>query len=348
MERHSRIEKLKESEIPYYTCNVTEIAYLTGKKVSRGVLIIGKGEAGFFVDSRYRGGCRDLDSVTVHVENLETQISWLEQLRIKKIMVDPMSMTLHEYDHLKDAFGEEFEFQKGNPITPMREVKGPKELDAIREAARINYQAYLHLMKHLQEGMSEKEAAWIFEKYARETGAEGMGFGPTVAFGENTAIPHHKTADQVLEKSMPVLIDVGVIKDSYMSDMTRSFYFEGADPEYDRMLNLVIEMQQKSVMHAKPGVPIFELAKVIRERFREEGVEEAFKHSTGHGIGLELHESPRVHINLDPAIKLKKGMVITIEPGLYFDRKWGVRHEDTIIITESGSENLYESWYRSR
>ena len=348
LERRERVEKLRGLETPYYTSNVVEIAYLTGKYVSRGVMIVGKGHVAFFVDARYRSACRDIEGVTVHMEGLETQKAWLEHLHIKKIAIDPNSLTVHVYDRLRDFFGEELRFERDNHINTLREVKDAGELKAIREAAKINYEAHLYLIDHLQEGISEVEAAWIFEKYARERGAERMGFGPTIAFGHNTAIPHHKTGDMRLEKAMPVMIDVGVVKHGYMSDMTRSFLFQGRDPEYEKMLQLVIEMQQKSVENARPGVPIFRLDELIRERFKVEGVDEAFKHSTGHGLGLELHEPPKIHYLLAPNLLLKEGMVITVEPGLYFDGKWGIRHEDTIIITKEGNENLYESWYRAR
>ncbi len=308
--------------------------------MSRGTLIIGMGEAAFFVDSRYRSGCQDLTCVTVHNETFESQKEFISKLSPSCIVCDPNELSVNQYRKL-----EGLPLQDGSPISQMRVIKDSDELNLLRKSAKLNAAAYRHLLDSLKVGMTENEAAWKFEEFARENGAEKMGFGPTVAFGKGTSIPHYQTADVLLEEGMPVLIDVGVVKDHYHSDMTRSFFFWGEDAEYQETLDLVVSAQKEACAMLKPGIPIYKIDQHIRNRFKEKGVADAFLHGTGHGLGLQIHESPTVNSQVDPSIVLKEGMVITIEPGLYFEGKWGIRHEDTLIITHNGSENLYSDLY---
>lgn len=348
MKDSSRIDALKALDDLYYTCNVVEIEYLLGKKVSRGVVIAGKGEAAFFVDSRYRSGCNDLKSVTVHTDKLEEQKKFIASHFPDVVLFDSNALNLTQYGKLKEIVPEKAILEEKTPVAEMRMIKDAEEIKLIRESAKLNRAAYDHLISQLRVGMSESDAAWIFEKFAREHGAEAMGFGPTVAFGKGSSIPHYDTAHVRLKPGMPVLIDVGVQKDRYMSDMTRSFIFKGEDQKYEKMHALVAAAAKEAIDMAKPGLPIYKLDETIRNRFQEAHVEEAFKHATGHGLGLELHEPPRIHHTLDKKMELQEDMVITIEPGLYFDDQWGIRHEDTIVITNKGSENLYESRNRTR
>ena len=338
MQNTARIEALKNLEHPYFTNDIVEIEYLLGKIVSQGELIVGQGQAAFFVDSRYKGGCGDLTCVTLHNRSEEEREGYLKNLDMRKLGINPDSISLTQYR----AFGN-YDLEEMSPITKMRMIKDENEQTLIRESAALNLKAYNHLLDNLKEGMTEKEAAWIFESFARENGAERMAFGPTIAFGQGSAVPHYMTGNIKLKKGMPVLIDVGVVKNRYMSDMTRSFIFGGEDKEYSEIFQLVKMAQQEAVQMAKPGMPVKELDIHIRKRFENAGVLDAFKHSTGHGLGLEIHEQPKITYTNDPDFILLDGMVITIEPGLYFDGKWGIRYEDTIIINKQGVENLYDS-----
>lgn len=335
-ERLSRIKRMKARKIPYYTTSPIEIEYLLGKIISKGALLIGGGCGALFVDGRYTDECADAPEVEVLDETFKTRQLYLQSHHFQHVAYDPSRLPLVDYREM-----EEFLKEEASPITEMRQIKDEHELKLIRGAAALNLETYHYLRNQLRVGMSEREAAWIFEKYAREQGAESMAFGPIVAFGANTALPHHRPGETKLEKNMAVLLDMGVTKDRYASDMTRSFWYEGEDAEYERLHHLVVQVQREGEEMAKPGISVSAIDQHIRDRFFEEGLLEAFKHTTGHALGLEVHEPPRISHKIPSEIVLKEGMVITIEPGLYFAGKWGIRHENTLIIDAEGGKSVY-------
>ena len=153
-------------------------------------------------------------------------------------------------------------------------------------------------------------------------------------------MPHHNCTDKKLKKGDPILIDIGVVLDDYMSDMTRTFVFEGELPEFEQVIALVREAKKSAFALCKPGVRVASIDEAVRQFFKTHGLEDAFKHSLGHGLGLEIHESPIISKKNTKDV-LEEGMVITIEPGLYFEGKWGCRDEDTLLITKDGYENFY-------
>jgi Xaa-Pro aminopeptidase len=192
-----------------------------------------------------------------------------------------------------------------------------------------------HVVSLLQPFVTEKELAWEFEKYCRERGAERMAFNPIIAFGENTSFPHHSTSDRPWKEREPVMIDVGCVLNSYASDVTRTLWSSDVAPPYARLLEIVQSAQKAALALCKPNTRIGDLDAAARQVMRQEGVEELYLHSLGHGIGLETHEFPRVSIKADERdTPLEEGMVITIEPGLYVAGVCGARHEDTIIVTQ--------------
>ncbi len=332
-------EALKQIDHLFITYQPADIEYLTGKAVSKGSVIFGMGRAAFFVDSRYRDGCTDLSHFELYDEKLETKKKFIDSLQPKKLAYDPTTISLLNYREIAS-----YPLEESDLLKRTRAKKNQKELGLIREAARLNAKSITHLIAQLRVGMREDEASWIFEKFAREHGSEKLAFQPTIAFSENSAIPHYKGGDGVLKEKMAVLIDVGVFKDRYASDLTRSFFFQGEDSEYKKIHDLVVGVQKEGCALIRPGLPIAEVDRFMRMRFKEEGLDEHFKHASGHGLGLEIHEYPRLWHETDSQFVLEEGMVITVEPGLYFPGTWGIRHEDTLIIHKEGVENLYEEW----
>ncbi|MES2122808.1 MAG: M24 family metallopeptidase, partial [Chlamydiota bacterium] len=199
-----------------------------------------------------------------------------------------------------------------------------------------------HMQKEIKAGISEKELALIFEVFCLQNGAEAMAFDPIVAFGPNSAMPHYRSQDVPLCKGDIVLIDIGVVREKYHSDMTRVHFFQGADPEMQRLYAIARKAQRKALEHCRPGVRVGMLDEAARDVLRDEGVEELFVHSLGHGIGLETHEYPRIKATGESKdMHLEVGMAITVEPGLYIPGKGGVRYEDTVVITPNGYRNFY-------
>jgi Xaa-Pro aminopeptidase len=169
-----------------------------------------------------------------------------------------------------------------------------------------------------------------------------MAFEPIIAFGANSALPHHRASETKLKAGDVILIDIGVVLNNYRSDMTRVILPKKPSAFVKQIYTIVREAQQAALDLCKPGVPLKALDLATREVMRKADVETHFVHSLGHGVGLDIHEYPRIKFDgEDKEVILKPGMVITIEPGLYFPKQFGVRYEDTIAITKTGYENFY-------
>jgi Xaa-Pro aminopeptidase len=187
--------------------------------------------------------------------------------------------------------------------------------------------------------MTERDVAWLLERLFREGGAEGLSFAPIVGFGPNGALPHATPGEARLQPETPVLIDMGGRLDGYCSDQTRTWWI-GQKPSdaFRRTLDLVRGAQRLAIDRVGPGVSTDELHDTAREHFARHGVADRFTHSLGHGIGLETHEAPGVG-PIRPTV-LRPGMVITVEPGLYYPEWGGVRWEHMVVVTEDGHEVL--------
>jgi Xaa-Pro aminopeptidase len=183
--------------------------------------------------------------------------------------------------------------------------------------------------------------ALALEVAARRAGAEGMSFDTIVASGERSALPHGRATGTKLPKRGFVTLDFGVILDGYLSDMTRTVHLGRALPEELKVYDSVLEAQESAVAIVAPGVTAGEVDEAARSVLRRAGLEKYFSHSTGHGVGLEIHEGPRLAAKQTQV--LQAGMVITIEPGAYLPGKFGVRIEDMVLVTKTGGEVLTPS-----
>lgn len=224
-------------------------------------------------------------------------------------------------------------------IEQLRVIKDDGEIAALRQSCALNHQVYDLLRPLLQPGITEQELAWELEKAFREQGAEALSFAPIVAFGPRAALPHATPGPQVLAPETPVLIDMGGRVQNYCSDQTRTWWAGSAPADtFTRTLELVQAAQELAIARVAPGVSTAELYDLAMNFFRAHDVGAYFTHSLGHGIGLETHEAPGVGPHR-PSV-LQPGMVITIEPGLYYPAWGGVRWEYMVLVTDNGHEVL--------
>ena len=224
-------------------------------------------------------------------------------------------------------------------VEELRTVKDGAELEKLRASCALNHRVYEALRPRLVPGVTEREVAWMLEREFREGGAEGLSFSPIVGFGPNGALPHATPSDARLATQTPVLIDMGGRLDGYCSDQTRTWWIgDRPSDDFRRALDLVQEAQALAIAKVAPGVGTDELHATAKEFFARHGVSERFTHSLGHGIGLETHEAPGVG-PIRPTI-LRPGMVITVEPGLYYPEWGGVRWEHMVVVTKDGHEVL--------
>ncbi|MBI2939472.1 MAG: aminopeptidase P family protein [Chloroflexi bacterium] len=220
-------------------------------------------------------------------------------------------------------------------VEQLRAVKDDQEIATIARAVELTDRAYEHAVGVVRPGMSERALAWEIERFMREHGAEGMAFPPIVASGPNGAIPHHQISDRPIPMGEPVLIDIGAKVDGYCGDLTRTFCLGRRDPRFDEVAAIVRRALDMAEAGIHPGLTGKEADALARDVIDAAGYKEAFGHGLGHGVGLEIHEAPRVSFRA-PEERLAPGMVITIEPGIYLSGWGGVRIEDLAVVTETG------------
>ncbi len=226
----------------------------------------------------------------------------------------------------------------GSLIEELRMVKSPREIEQIRRSAEANSKAFAAALRKVKPGMTERDLAAELDHQMRRHGADQAAFETIVAAGARAALPHARPSDHRLKANQLVLIDMGALRDGYASDMTRMLVLgrPGAAPR--RMYEAVLEAQLAALDAVRDGVAAAAVDAPARRVLRGYGMDKAFVHSTGHGLGLEIHEAPRLGRN--EKTRLKAGMVITVEPGVYVEGLGGVRIEDTVAVTANGCQNL--------
>jgi Xaa-Pro aminopeptidase len=223
-------------------------------------------------------------------------------------------------------------------VDRMRMVKSPAEVDAIRASARLCVRAFLQAVRRFRPGMTENEAAAEIDYRMRRLGASGTAFETIVAAGARAALPHARPGVERLAAGQPVLIDMGANLGGYMSDMTRVVHLGAPPRKYARLYQAVLEAQQAALAAIRPGAEARQVDGAARRILKKHGLDRFFTHSTGHGVGLEIHEGPRIGAKSKDT--LEAGMVITVEPGVYLAGEAGVRIEDTVVVTTAGAEIL--------
>src|SRR4029077_1100222 len=223
-------------------------------------------------------------------------------------------------------------------VDRMRMVKDEDELRLIRAAVQLGATLFERALAVIRPGVKEVEVAAEMELSARRAGAEEMSFPTIIAPGARSALPHGRASEQAIAPGGFVVCDFGVILSGYCSDQTRTVWMGSAPEEARRGYEAVREAQTAAIAAVRPGVTVGEVDAAARKVLRKARLGRYFTHSTGHGVGLEIHEAPRVAAGQKEV--LKAGMVITIEPGVYFPGKWGVRIEDMVAVNESGCEVL--------
>lgn len=343
----SRIEKLQK-KIKATGCDLvliedgTNLSYLTGCHFSAGTLLVTSHEAHMIVDGRYLELARKRLDIPVHLLNEHTLNRLLKQLKADTVGFSQETTTYARYAELQQKLTAKVSLKAvEDPVSSLRIIKDAVEIQRLREAAELGSKGFDFVLSLLREGITEKSLATQLELFWRAEGGKGPGFEPIIAFGANSSMPHYRSGNTVLKKGDIVLIDIGVILEDYHSDMTRCVFYGKPKPKVKEIYEVVHQAQLKALSRCKPGATTGELDHVARAYIEKAGFGKYFTHGLGHGVGREIHEAPRLS-NKPPfnEIKLKKGMVVTIEPGVYLPGIGGVRIEDTVVITSQGCENL--------
>ena len=331
--------------------HLPDLRYLSGFTGSSGALAVTRRAARLFTDGRYTAqAAEEVKAAQVEIVTSSPAVAavqWLgAQSGVEFAGFDPARTTVAELARWKAALPSglrrAFLSALAAPLVEtLRQVKDEDELALIREAALVGCKLFEHILGFIRPGIREIEVAAELEHRARLLGAEGMSFETIVAAGARSALPHGRATGAPLPRRGFLTLDFGVILKGYCSDMTRTVHL-GRPSEAERDTYLaVLEAQEAAIAAVTPGISCGEVDEAARSVLRKANLAEAFTHSTGHGVGLEIHEPPR--IGAGQATRLLPGMVVTIEPGIYLAGRYGIRIEDMVTVSRTGAEVLTPS-----
>ena len=327
--------------------HLADVRYLTGFTGSSAALIVRGSRVTMFTDGRYTTQAKaevDGAEIVILVDKPAAvrACEWAVEQGIQRCAFDAAATTVATLESLKAALPAKlrskwFVASKGI-IAGLREVKDEIEQDRMREAAALGCRLFEQVLEHIVPGATEMEVALALEYMARLEGAEGMSFDAIVAGGERSALPHGRATTAKIPRRGFVVLDFGVVLGGYCSDMTRTIHMGAARKGEFAAYEAVLAAQEAGVAAVRAGVTAESVDAAAREVLEKAGLAEWFTHSTGHGVGIEIHEAPR--LGKKQETKLKAGMIVTIEPGVYLPGKFGIRIEDTVLVTATGCEIL--------
>ncbi|MGH9596154.1 MAG: M24 family metallopeptidase, partial [Edaphobacter sp.] len=303
--------------------HLPDVRYLCGFTGSNGALAIANGRAVLFTDGRYTTQAK-AEAAGTHVviatkPAVIAALEWMTEAGVRRCGFDASQTTVTQLEAMRKAVPAKVRrgmfVAVGPLVAKMREVKDTGEIAKLRSAARVGCELFEGMLGYLEAGLTEVEVAAGLEYAARLAGAEGMSFDTIVASGKRSALPHGRASRAKLPRRGFVTLDFGVILDGYLSDMTRTVHMGKAMPGERDVYDSVLEAQEAAVAAVAPGVTAGEVDEAARSVLRRVKLDKYFSHSTGHGVGLEIHEGPRLAAKQKQV--LEQGMVITIEPGVY-------------------------------
>jgi Xaa-Pro aminopeptidase len=344
--RTVRVELAKSRVDALILTKPADVTYLTGFQGQDSWATVTRNAVYLVTDSRYTEQARKECVRTTVVERkgpiAEATGRLLGKLRSVQTAAVENSISLALYRALKKSADMPLK-AVGNPAEGPRSRKDQAEIDAIRTAAAIAATAFRKAVRRIKPGITESELAGLLDLEMRRLGAK-VGFETIVAFGPNASRPHHQPSQRKLGPRDTVLIDFGARYDGYCCDITRSFAFGKPTAAYRRAYEVVERAQAAAIEAARAGAALTQVDAAARKVIRDSGLP-VYGHGTGHGFGLEIHETP--FLKEEAKGKLETGQVITIEPGIYLPGKLGVRIEDDILITDDGCEILTSACPRS-
>jgi Xaa-Pro aminopeptidase len=328
--------------------HLPDLRYLSGFTGSSAALAVTRRSARLFTDGRYKTQAAAEVSVA-QVEIVASSpavaaVQWLAaQPGVEFAGFDPTQTTVANLARFRAALPtrlrRSFLSALAAPlIMPLRQIKDEDEMALMIEAALTGCKLFEHILGFIRPGLAEVEVAAELEHQGRLLGAEGMSFETIVASGPRSALPHGRASAARLPRRGFVTLDFGVILNGYCSDMTRTVHLGKPKANERAAYEAVLEAQEAGVAAVASGVSCAEVDEAARSVLRRAGLAEAFSHSTGHGLGLEIHEPPR--IGAQETAKLLPGMIITIEPGIYLAERFGIRIEDMVAVTRNGGQVL--------
>lgn len=321
--------------------------YFTGMKSSAGYVIAFREKTYLIIDFRYIEKARNTikNAEVIEQNNFFEQFKkLLERHNASNIAIESENMTVKELLLYKSRLPE-YNFVEDNSlssaITALRAIKSEEEIECIKKAQAIAEKAFDELLKFIKAGITEREIALKLDFLMLSNGAEAVSFDTIVLSGANTSMPHGVPSDKRVENGEFVLMDFGAVYNGYHSDMTRTVCVGEPTDEMKKVYEIVLEAQKKALLTARAGITGSELDSAARRIIEGNGYGSCFGHSLGHGVGMEIHEYPNAAPKSNAV--LRENEVITVEPGIYIEGKFGVRIEDFVVLTGESCTNMTKS-----
>lgn len=335
-------EKMKQENIDaLLISNLYNIRYLANFTGTTGLILVTLDKAYFITDFRYTEQAAE-EAVGFEIKEnkgpiFEEVAKIISDNELKTLGFEENDVTYSSYRNLEKLLSCELQ-PVSNFVEDLREIKTDDEIEIIQKAIQIAEQAYEYILDFIKPGMTEIEVANELDFYMRKHGASGVSFDTIVASGVRSAMPHGVASDKVIDQGDMITIDFGCYYKGYVSDMTRTFAMGEPAEELKKIHAIVLEANKKVTEQARAGMTGAEVDAIARDYITAQGYGDYFGHSTGHGIGLEVHEGPGVNSKNDK--QLVENNVITNEPGIYIPGLGGVRIEDDLVIKKDGNVNL--------
>lgn len=341
--REAAARALREAEVDAALISaLPNVRYLTGFTGSNALLLLAPGSATLFTDPRYtlQAAGETRCKVVIASKGLdEAAARALSRKRWRRIGIEKNRISYAEFAQFQERFPRTLTLVPLPPLVEnLRMVKSPAEIELIRRSVQTTSRAFDKALARLKPGWTETRLAAEIDYQMRLHGADGNAFESIVAAGPRSALPHARPTREPIGSNRLLLLDVGAVQDGYSSDMTRVVHLGKPGAKARKLYRAVLEAQLAAIDAVRAGVTAGSVDEAARRALRRSGFHRFFVHSTGHGLGLEIHESPR--IGRKDETRLQAGMAITIEPGVYLEGFGGVRIEDTVVVTANGCEVL--------
>ena len=345
--RIEKIQEILENNEAAIISDDSNRLYFTGFQSSAGTVVITKNNAWFFIDFRYIEKAKSsVSHINIVLANrLIPQIKELfEKENIKEVLIETNKVSLDFYGTLKENLeGINVSIQKrlSQRIFQLRSIKSEDEIELIKKAQNLTDSTFDYILNHIESGKTEKEIMLLMEFYIRKMGSEGVSFDFVVVSGKNSSLPHGVPTDKPINDGDFITMDFGAVVSGYRSDMTRTVALKYVSDKQRKVYDTVLLAQEKALEVIKPNVKCVSVDKVARDLIYNAGYDGCFGHGLGHSVGIDIHENPS--FNTRDETKLQKGMVLTVEPGIYLENEFGVRIEDMVYITEDSYQNITQS-----
>lgn len=321
------------------------ISYFTSFHSSNGYLVVTKDKSFFLTDSRYIEAAgntiKSCDEILLLKSLQSDLVNLIDSLDINEIMLESERTTVSRYNKIKELLPDITVSAAGdldNYIDEIRITKNKKEFSKIIKAQRIAERAFDHILSFISTEKTEKEIALELDYFMLKNGADALSFETIAVSGKNSSMPHGVPSDKKIENGDFITMDFGAIFDFYHSDMTRTVAVGEVSTKQIEVYETVLTAQLEAIAKIKAGAVCRDVDKVARDIITSKGYSECFGHGLGHGVGVEIHESPS--LNPTSSYVLKTGNIVTVEPGIYIPGEFGVRIEDMGAVTENGFENF--------